>query len=153
MGTFRDQPRLRLSSTQQLGVSRTVFYKFSRSISSWAGRPATFGSAVAVVLLWACTGPAFKFSDTWQLVINTGTTIVTFLMVFLIQNTQNRDAAAVQLKLNELIRAMEGAQNRLIALEDATQEELDQLKMDYVQIAEDATPAHEPKLLSVEPIS
>jgi low affinity Fe/Cu permease len=74
-------------------------------------------------------------------------------MVFLIQNTQNRDAAAVQLKLNELIRAMEGAQNRLIALEDATQEELDQLKMDYVQIAEDATPAHEPKLLSVESIS
>jgi len=87
-----------------------------------------FGLAVAVILLWALTGPLFRFSDTWQLVINTGTTIVTFLMVFLIQNTQNRDGEAIQVKLDELIRAIEGAHNALLALEDLEEQDLDRIR-------------------------
>src|SRR6516225_11763280 len=93
--------------------------------SRQCGRALTFGLAVAIVLIWAVTGPIFNYSDTWQLVINTGTTIVTFLMVFLIQNTQNRDAAAVQLKLDELIRAIAGARNALIDLEELDDRELE----------------------------
>lgn len=93
----------------------------------YSGRPFTFSAAVAIVLLWGVTGPLFHYSDTWQLVINTGTTIVTFLMVFLIQATQNRDTTAIQLKLDELIRAGNG-RNVMIAVEELTDEELDQLK-------------------------
>ncbi len=92
--------------------------------ASWAGHPAMFLLALIVVLIWGATGPYFNYSDTWQLVINTGTTIVTFLMVFLIQNTQNRDILTVQLKLSELVLAVQGAQNRFAALEDLTDEEL-----------------------------
>jgi low affinity Fe/Cu permease len=99
------------------------------------GRPYTFALAVGVVLLWAVTGPIFGFSDTWQLVINTGTTIVTFLMVFLIQNTQNRDTEALQLKLDELIRVNEQARNRLINLEDLTEEEMDKVKRELTDAA------------------
>jgi len=91
--------------------------------------------AVVVVLVWAVTGPLFQFSDTWQLVINTGTTIVTFLMVFLIQNTQNRDTEALQLKIDELIRVTQEARNRLINLEDLTEEEMDQVKQELTGIA------------------
>jgi low affinity Fe/Cu permease len=99
-------------------------------------RPAlTFGLAVGTVVVWAVTGPVFHYSDTWQLVINTGTTIVTFLMVFLIQNTQNRDASAVQLKLDELIRVSSSARNQLLTLEDLTEEELDKLKESFARIA------------------
>jgi len=94
--------------------------------------------AVAVILAWAATGPIFGFSDTWQLVVNTGTTIVTFLMVFLIQNTQNRDAAAVQIKLDELIRAQRGAQNTVINVEALTEEELNQLRERYAALAQKA---------------
>lgn len=93
----------------------------------YTGRPIAFSAAVAIVLLWAVTGPLFHYSDTWQLVINTGTTIITFLMVFLIQATQNRDTTAIQLKLDELILASK-ARNALIAVEELTDEELDQLK-------------------------
>jgi low affinity Fe/Cu permease len=103
--------------------------------SRQCGRPLTFGLAVAVVVVWGVTGPMFNYSDTWQLVINTGTTIVTFLMVFLIQNTQNRDAAAVQLKLDELIRASSSARNRLLTLEDLSEKELDQMKASFAQVA------------------
>lgn len=103
--------------------------------SRQCGRPLTFGLAVAVVAIWGITGPMFNFSDTWQLVINTGTTIVTFLMVFLIQNTQNRDAAAVQLKLDELIRASSTARNRLLTLEDMSEEELEQMKESFGRVA------------------
>jgi len=107
--------------------------------AQWAarqcGRAHTFGIALLVVLVWGVTGPLFEFSDTWQLVINTGTTIVTFLMVFLIQNTQNRDTEALQLKIDELIRVTEQARNRLINLEDLTEEEMDKVKQELTSIA------------------
>src|SRR3954463_1480800 len=103
------------------------FAVFAQQTSRITGRPTTFLLAVVVVLIWAVTGPLFGFSDTWQLVINTGTTIVTFLMVFLIQNTQNRDSMAVQLKLAELILAMRGAENRLALAEEMSDEELERL--------------------------
>src|SRR5215472_4952876 len=112
---------------------------FSRSAqwtSRQCGRPLTFGLAFVIVLVWAITGPLCNYSDTWQLVINTGTTIVTFLMVFLIQNTQNRDSAAVQLKLDELIRVNTTARNKLHNLEDLTETELDQLKKSFSRIAD-----------------
>ena len=92
--------------------------RFAQATAHWTGHPAAFLLAVAVVLVWIVTGPIFNYSDTWQLVINTGTTIVTFLMVFLIQNTQNRDTMALQLKLSELVLAMKGAQNKFAAIED-----------------------------------
>jgi low affinity Fe/Cu permease len=94
--------------------------------------------AVAVIVVWAITGPIFVFSDTWQLIINTGTTIVTFLMVFLIQNTQNRDSEAMQVKLDELIRAITGAQNVLLDLEELDDEELDSIREEYLELAERA---------------
>lgn len=100
-----------------------------------AGHPLAFGLALLVIVVWLVTGPAFYFSDTWQLVINTGTTIVTFLMVFLLQNTQNRDSAAVQLKLDELIRAVEGAHNALLDLEELTEQDLNRLRERYVALA------------------
>jgi low affinity Fe/Cu permease len=111
------------------------FSRCAQWTSRQCGRPLTFGLAFAIVVIWAVTGPVFDYSDTWQLVINTGTTIVTFLMVFLIQNTQNRDAAAVQLKLDELIRANTSARNKLLTLEDLTEAELDQLKKSFEKIA------------------
>ena len=103
------------------------FSEFARAISLWTGNPGAFLLAVVVVLVWVLTGPLFHYSDTWQLVINTGTTIVTFLMVFLIQNTQNRDTLAIQLKLSELVLAMKGAENKFAAIEDLTDEELEEL--------------------------
>jgi low affinity Fe/Cu permease len=96
----------------------------AQAVASWAGHPAMFLFALVVVAIWGASGPYFNYSDTWQLVINTGTTIVTFLMVFLIQNTQNRDILTVQLKLSELVLAVQGAENRFAALEDLTDEEL-----------------------------
>ncbi len=112
-----------------------LFDKGAQRTARQTGRPATFALAVVVVLVWAVTGPIFGFSDTWQLVINTGTTIVTFLMVFLIQNTQNRDTEALQLKIDELIRVTERARNRLIRLEDLTEEQLDQVKQELLNAA------------------
>jgi low affinity Fe/Cu permease len=103
-----------------------------------AGRPAAFAAAVTVIGAWLLTGPLFGYSDTWQLVINTGTTIVTFLMVFLIQNTQNRDAEATQVKLDELIRAMQGAHNILLDLEELEDEELDRIHESYEKLARHA---------------
>lgn len=93
-----------------------------------------FFATLAIVVVWAATGPLFNYTDTWQLIINTGTTIVTFLMVFLIQNTQNRDARAIHLKLDELIRGMKGARNRLIDLEEMSEEELDNLQRQFVKL-------------------
>jgi low affinity Fe/Cu permease len=107
------------------------FHNLSRHASMLAGTPTTFLIACAIVLVWAVTGPLFGFSDTWQLVINTGTTIVTFLMVFLLQNTQNRDARALHLKLDELLRSLSAARNRLIDLESCTDEEIDQLERQF----------------------
>lgn len=113
---------------------------FFERFSEWAvkatGSSAAFIIASSAVVIWALTGPIFNFSETWQLVINTGTTIVTFLMVFLIQKAQNKDSKAVHLKLNELIAAHEGASNRIVDIEDITEEELDQLHKFYAKLAE-----------------
>jgi low affinity Fe/Cu permease len=105
--------------------SRHWFVRFSTAIAHWAGTSSAFVIAVLIVAVWAVSGPLFDYSDTWQLVINTGTTIVTFLMVFLIQNTQNRDTKALQVKLSELILALEAANNRMASIENASPEELD----------------------------
>lgn len=114
------------------------FTRFAKWTSRATGRPAAFGMAASVIVLWALTGPMFDFSDTWQLVINTGTTVVTFLMVFLIQNTQYRDSEAIHLKLDELIRSTQGAHNALLDLEDLDDKELDKIRENYAQLAEDA---------------
>jgi len=111
------------------------FARFAKATARAAGHAGTFGIAVVVVLIWASTGPLFHFSDTWQLVINTGTTIVTFLMVFLIQNTQNRDSVAMQVKLDELLRALKGAETAMADLEDLTEAELDAFKAHYAELA------------------
>ena len=108
---------------------------FSTTVTRRAGGSAAFALALAVVVIWAVTGPIFHFSNTWQLVINTGTTIVTFLMVFLIQRAQNKDALAIQLKLNELVAAIDGASNRLISIEDLTEDELEALHRYYHELA------------------
>lgn len=110
---------------------KNLFRIIANRISSLAGSAYTFIFAVVIVVTWAFTGPAFNYSDTWQLVINTGTTIVTFLMVFLIQNTQNRDGKAVQLKLDELIRATKGARNAYVGLEDLSDAELSELDKEF----------------------
>jgi low affinity Fe/Cu permease len=113
-----------------------MFSQMACAISHWAGKPLTFLVAVLIVLLWAASGPLFGYSDTWQLVINTSTTIITFLMVFLIQHTQNRDTLALQLKLAELIIAMKGAENEIATAEDLTEEELELLHGEYRRRAE-----------------
>jgi len=118
--------------------SRSWFLRFAKWTAREAGKPVTFMVALASIIIWAVTGPLFGFSDTWQLVINTATTIVTFLMVFLIQNTQNRDSEAMQVKLDEIIRAMEGAENALLDLEELEDEELDRIRKDYLELAERA---------------
>ncbi len=116
----------------------TVFMHFARWTSAASGRPRTFILACLVIVVWAITGPLFGFSDTWQLVINTSTTIVTFLMVFLIQNTQNRDTEALQIKLDELIRAVKGARNEVIDLEEMDEAQLSSIHKEYVALAEHA---------------
>jgi low affinity Fe/Cu permease len=121
----------------------SLFHCFANTTAHAAGHPVTFAVAVLVILGWAALGPVFHYSDTWQLVINTGTTIVTFLMVFLIQNTQNRESKAVQLKLDEVIRALEGAHNTLLNLEDLDEKELDAIHKRYTALAEHAREALE----------
>jgi len=111
-----------------------AFGKFAAAASSWLGSKWAFAGAISIIVAWALTGPIFHFSDTWQLIINTGTTIVTFLMVFLIQNTQNRDARAINLKLNELIRATETAGDQMMDIEKLSDEELDVLQARYEKI-------------------
>ena len=111
------------------------YLRFAKWASRFCGRPRVFAIAVGVILLWAITGPIFHFSDTWQLVINTSTTIITFLMVFLIQNTQNRDTEAIQVKLDELIRATKGAHNALLDLEELDDELLDAFRERYEKLA------------------
>lgn len=115
-----------------------LFARFANEASRAVGSGAAFGAAIAVVLIWSLSGPLFHYSDTWQLVINTGTTIVTFLMVFLIQNTQNRDSAATQLKLDELIRSTRGAHNALLDLEKLSSKDLEELRVLYQKLADQA---------------
>jgi low affinity Fe/Cu permease len=117
-------------------MKKTSWYsRFAKTAAQFCGRPRTFSLAVGVIAVWVITGPIFAFSDTWQLVINTGTTIITFLMVFLIQNTQNRDTEAIQIKLDELIRATSGAHNALLDLEELEQEKLDSFRDRYEALA------------------
>jgi low affinity Fe/Cu permease len=111
------------------------FEALSEVVTRWTGSSAAFASALGVIVVWALVGPVFNYSNTWQLVINTGTTIITFLMVFLIQRTQNKDSLAVHLKLNELVAAMQGASNRLIEVEDLTERELMTLRRHYQELA------------------
>ena len=115
-----------------------VFHRFATRVAHGAGNSSTFAIAVLVILVWALTGPVFAYSDTWQLAINTGTTIVTFLMVFLIQNSQNRDSMATQVKLDELIRATIGAHNVLLDLEQRGDSELSELGVHYADLAKQA---------------
>jgi low affinity Fe/Cu permease len=114
------------------------YSSFAKNAAHFCGRPRVFVLAVAIILLWMVTGPIFGFSDTWQLVINTSTTIITFLMVFLIQNTQNRDTQAIQVKLDELIRATSGAHNALLDLEELEEETLEAFKLKYQALARSA---------------
>jgi len=117
---------------------KSGFTRFAKATAYATGRPATFALALTVVIVWAVTGPLFHWSDTWQLVINTGTTVITFLMVFLIQSTQNRDAEAVQVKLDELLRVTPGAHNVLMNLEELEEHELERIRKVYVRLAEKA---------------
>ena len=120
-----------------MDIDRT-FANFANKTSQTAGSPWTFCACLLLVIAWAATGPVFQFSETWQLVINTGTTIITFLMVFLIQNTQNRDTQAMQIKLDELIRVVSGAHNALLDLEELDDQALDRFRLRYEALAEQA---------------
>jgi low affinity Fe/Cu permease len=113
-----------------------IFSRFATSATKWTGSTAAFILATGTVVVWAATGPIFGYSDTWQLTINTGTTIVTFLMVFLIQRTQNKDSLAIQLKLNEIVAALEGASNRLISVEDLSEQDLRVLHDHFERLAD-----------------
>lgn len=115
-----------------------IFTRFAKAASRYAGHPAAFLAAFAIIVVWALTGPVFAFNDTWQLVINTGTTIITFLMVFLIQNSQNRDTAAMQVKIDELLRATSEANNSLLDLEELEEDELEEYRKRFIKLAEDA---------------
>ena len=126
------------------------FRRFARVVATATGRSWVFATACAVIVGWALLGPAFHFSDSWQLVINTGTTIITFLMVFLIQNTQNRDALAIHLKLDELIKAIHGARNRLVSLEQLSDHELAELQSEFRDLHDQATHALENRQSSKE---
>ena len=138
MKTQKEKAKLREESRDFFCVASDAFRIFARRSSTVLGSAWAFGIAILVIVIWGVTGPAFHYSNTWQLIINTGTTIVTFLMVFLIQNTQNRDAKAAHLKLDEIIRALEGARNELIDLEKLADEDLASLKKQFERVREKA---------------
>ena len=138
MKTQKEKAKPREESRDFFCVASDAFRIFARRSSAVLGSAWTFGVAILVIVIWGVTGPAFHYSNTWQLIINTGTTIVTFLMVFLIQNTQNRDAKAAHLKLDEIIRALKGARNELIDLEKLTDEDLTSLERQFERVRKKA---------------
>jgi low affinity Fe/Cu permease len=138
-GDSSDASKIDTRNPHAIAGVKEMFRKFASCTAGAVGSPWAFLVATLIVIGWAVTGPTFKYSDTWQLVINTGTTIVTFLMVFLIQNTQNRDARAMHLKLDELIRSIHGARNKLVDLESLSDEELDQLQKEFQRVRGRAT--------------
>lgn len=138
LGCHLSEPENNTEERGSLYRVQDAFRVFARSTSEVLGSAWSFVVAIAVIAIWGLTGPAFAFSDTWQLIINTGTTIITFLMVFLIQNTQNRDAKAVHLKLDELIRAVGGARNQLVDLERLSDDELKKLEKEFRRIGKKA---------------
>jgi low affinity Fe/Cu permease len=127
---------LKIGGKTNKGKMKAWFERTSNKVTKATGSPMAFITAFAIVIIWAVTGPIFHFSDTWQLVINTGTTIITFLMVFIIQQSQNKDTVAMQIKLNELIACHEKASNRLIDVEDLTDDELQTIKKFYAKLAD-----------------
>ena len=122
---------------------RSFFTRLSQATAHWAGKPQTFFVALSIIVVWAASGPFFGFNDTWQLVINTSTTIVTFLMVFIIQNSQNRDTAAMQIKLDELIDKLEGAREELLDLEELDEDKLEEMRLEFEKMARKARDLHE----------
>jgi low affinity Fe/Cu permease len=137
------KPREEEAKRDLFCVARDAFRIFARRTSAVLGSAWAFAIALLIIVIWGVTGPAFHFSDTWQLIINTGTTIVTFLMVFLIQNTQNRDAKAVHLKLDEIIRALKGARNELVDLEDLSDEALKNLEKQFQDLRQRTERRHQ----------
>lgn len=121
--------------------NRPFFTRLSQTVAQWTGKPPTFFAAASVIVVWAASGPFFNFNDTWQLVINTSTTIVTFLMVFIIQNSQNRDTAAMQIKLDELISKLEGPREELLDLEDLDENKIEKIRQEFEALAEKARAA------------
>jgi low affinity Fe/Cu permease len=138
MSSLLDSTGSAMRDIEPTAIKRVRFSNFARLLATLAGRPASFGLALLAVLVWALTGPLFGYSDTWQLVINTSTTINTFLMVFVIQNTQNRDTAAIQIELDEIIRATQGAHNAILDLEQLDEEQLTLYLKRYENLAAQA---------------
>jgi low affinity Fe/Cu permease len=138
MGSVAEQQRRIGSKGGATASSQSRFERFAHRISEATGHPTAFALAIGVIVVWAVSGPLFGFNETWQLVINTGTTIITFLMVFLIQSTQNRDAEAMQVKLDELLRVTKGAHNALLDLEELEEHELERIRGGYTRLAERA---------------
>jgi low affinity Fe/Cu permease len=138
-----DRRRLRRSETERAGYA---LEELAGTVANWTGGSLAFAVAVSLIVIWAASGPYFHYSDTWQLVINTGTTVVTFLMVFLIQRSQNKDARAVHLKLNEIVAALQGASNRLINVEDLTEAEVRALHQRYERLVEAVDRDPEPEV-------
>ncbi|AZO76164.1 MULTISPECIES: low affinity iron permease family protein [unclassified Bosea (in: a-proteobacteria)] len=132
-----------MATAKQGSASRSLFTRLSQATAHWAGKPQTFFIALAIIVVWAVSGPFFGFNDTWQLVINTSTTIVTFLMVFIIQNSQNRDTAAMQIKLDELINKIEGAREELLDLEELDEDKLEEMRAGFEELARKARAARE----------
>jgi low affinity Fe/Cu permease len=124
-------PGTAMPSNSQLTSRRSFFTRLSHATAHWAGKPQTFFVALSVIVIWGASGPVFGFNDTWQLVINTSTTIITFLMVFIIQNSQNRDTAAMQIKLDELLSKVEGAREELMDLEELDEEKLEKIRKEF----------------------
>lgn len=137
-------------SVSNLGSDASLFTRLSQTTARWAGKPQTFFLALAIIAIWALSGPFFGFNDTWQLVINTSTTIVTFLMVFIIQNSQNRDTCAMQIKLDELIVRLEGAREELLDLEELDEEKLEALRTEFERRAKRAREEQAPAADAIE---